>query len=194
MERTQADVLKETCRWLREQLKGMKLKRPRRMPDGSIDDEHVDWAQVEVFEQYIPLETAEESVHPELNSLTRCPSATVILRNMTSETSNGAEILRYDMRIVLLTYDPGVRPVSGRIDLPDAQGWISAFALSDRIVLALRKAGMIGDGTISGIKATVWEQSGVIVDARPMYRMIVDFSLEAMDMQMSRLEEDCDLE
>ena len=151
---TQVEAVNAACAFLRGALGDMQLKRPRRMADGSLDDEHVDWAPVEVYAQYIPLETAAESARPELTGLTRCPSATVMLRGMALESAGGmgAEQVNYDLRVALLTYDPGVRPIDGHIELPDAQGWVSALALSDRVVLALRSAGAIDGCLVTGIK------------------------------------------
>ena len=66
--------------------------------DGSLDDEHVDWAPVEVYAQYIPLETAAESARPELTGLTRCPSATVMLRGMALESAGVRLLCDDDLR------------------------------------------------------------------------------------------------
>ena len=193
---TQVEAVNAACAFLRGALGDMQLKRPRRMADGSLDDEHVDWAPVEVYAQYIPLETAAESARPELTGLTRCPSATVMLRGMALESAGGmgAEQVSYDLRVALLTYDPGVRPIDGHIELPDAQGWVSALALSDRVVLALRAAGAIDGCLVTGIKAQAWEQNGVAVDARPMYRTLVDFRLETLALPPADHWGTCDLD
>ena len=173
----------------------MQLKRPRRMTDGSLDDEHVDWAPVEVYAQYIPLETAAESARPELTGLTRCPSATVMLRGMALESAGmGAEQVNYDLRVALLTYDPGLyvyllpHRASGRAGLGVGAG-------AERP----RGAGAARGGRYRRLprdrhKGAGLEQNGVAVDARPMYRTLVDFRLEALALPPADHWGACDLD
>ena len=52
-----------------------------------------------------------------------------------------------------------------------------ALALSDRIILSLRRAGRIGGLSINGVRAKAWEQSGQVVDMRPFYRTVIELGL-----------------
>ena len=177
MELTQVDVLNAVCEWLNRALEGLKLKAPVITESGADDPYNVRYSPVAVYPYYIPMSTMDESGADEALAIAHSPSVTVIPTGVNVEGDGAIDELQYGIRLMLLTYDPGVRPDEGEIELPDRQGHEGALALSDRIILSLRRAGRIGGLSINGVRAKAWEQSGQVVDMRPFYRTVIEFGL-----------------
>ena len=175
MELTQVDVLNAVCEWLNGALEGLKLKAPVITESGADDPYNVRYSPVAVYPYYIPMNIMAEA--GEATAIAHSPSVTVIPTGVNVEGDGAIDELQYGIRLMLLTYDPGVRPDEGEIELPDRQGHEGALALSDRIILSLRRAGRIGGLGIGGVKAKAWEQSGQVVDMRPFYRTVIEFGL-----------------